>query len=65
MKGYKGKVVWTDKNGVQEKEFTNKDELLKFAATLIHYNVHIEESYPLRQLSKKLKKKLKKLVKNA
>lgn len=48
MKGYKGKVVWADKNGVQEKEFTNKDELLKFAAALIHYNVHIEESYPLR-----------------
>ena len=47
MKGYKGKVVWANEDGVQEKEFTNKDELLKFAAALLDYNVHIEESYPL------------------
>jgi hypothetical protein len=47
MKGYKGKVVWTNENGVQEKEFTNKEALLQFAAALLNYNVHIEESYPL------------------
>ena len=47
MKEYRGRVVWSDKNGVHEKEFTNKDELLKFANALLDYNVFIEENYPL------------------
>ena len=47
MKNYKGKVVWATAEGVQEKEFTNKEELLIFASKLLDYNVHIEESCTL------------------